>query len=318
MYYMIDVFYGISESEKKKVTLDCYKYIYIDGNFIIPKNDHARANIFTDLYPNIKKYIYIYNYDNNKLSEHNDNEEIIIKPMSPILYFKNFLYKKSDDHVTILQSLHKLLKFTRNMNCEFEEQIMAIKYINPDDIVLEFGSNIGTNSCVISAILEDSTNLVTIEPCKNFHNELETNKKLNNFSFSIEKRALSKNQIVMNGWNSDLNSNKKDDNNWKIIDNISYPNFKQKYQKKFTVLVIDCEGAFYHILNDYPEILNNIRCVIIENDFLDIAHYNKFKEILLSNHFNCIYSKKLENFDFTKYNPPCKDFFYQTFIKKNI
>ena len=33
--------------------------------------------------------------------------------------------------------------------------------------------------------------------------------------------------------------------------------------QKFDVLVIDCEGAFYNILNDIPEILDNIKLIII-------------------------------------------------------
>ena len=32
-------------------------------------------------------------------------------------------------------------------------------------------------------------------------------------------------------------------------------------------MVLDCEGAFYYILKDTPEILNNINLIILENDF---------------------------------------------------
>ena len=43
------------------------------------------------------------------------------------------------------------------------------------------------------------------------------------------------------------------------------------FPKKFNVLVLDCEGAIEPILTDYPEILDNIDKIIIENDFTELA-----------------------------------------------
>jgi hypothetical protein len=35
----------------------------------------------------------------------------------------------------------------------------------------------------------------------------------------------------------------------------------------FDTLVLDCEGAFYYILQDTPEILEGIKLLIMENDY---------------------------------------------------
>jgi len=57
---------------------------------------------------------------------------------------------------------------------------------------------------------------------------------------------------------------------YKNVNIITYSNLCEKYKINFDTLIIDCEGAFYYILLDMPEILENINLVIIENDFNDI------------------------------------------------
>jgi len=53
----------------------------------------------------------------------------------------------------------------------------------------------------------------------------------------------------------------------------------------FDTLVLDCEGAFYFILMDMPEILNNINLIIMENDYHEEAHKNYIDNVLLENGF---------------------------------
>jgi len=56
-------------------------------------------------------------------------------------------------------------------------------------------------------------------------------------------------------------------------------------------LVLDCEGAFYYILMDMPEILNNINLIIMENDYHDINHKKYVDSILIQNNFYVEYSE---------------------------
>ena len=44
----------------------------------------------------------------------------------------------------------------------------------------------------------------------------------------------------------------------------------KKYNIEFDTLVCDCEGALYYILQDFPELMDNIKLIIIENDFPDL------------------------------------------------
>jgi hypothetical protein len=57
-------------------------------------------------------------------------------------------------------------------------------------------------------------------------------------------------------------------------------------------LVLDCEGAFYYILMDMPEILNNINLIIMENDYHDINHKRYIDNILRENNFIVEYSQQ--------------------------
>jgi hypothetical protein len=55
--------------------------------------------------------------------------------------------------------------------------------------------------------------------------------------------------------------------------------------------VLDCEGAFYYILMDMPEILNNIKIIIMENDYWDISQKNYIDDILIKNNFYVDYQE---------------------------
>lgn len=52
---------------------------------------------------------------------------------------------------------------------------------------------------------------------------------------------------------------------------------------------MDCEGAFYYILMDMPEILNNINLIIMENDYHDLSHKQYIDKILNDNMFYLSY-----------------------------
>jgi hypothetical protein len=58
------------------------------------------------------------------------------------------------------------------------------------------------------------------------------------------------------------------------VSTITLEQLKSKYNIEFDTLVLDCEGAFYYILMDMPEILNNINLIIMENDYWDISKKN--------------------------------------------
>ena len=136
---------------------------------------------------------------------------------------------------------------------ELVEQTMAYNFINKNAVVLELGSNIGRNSLIISKILYDSSNLVTLEMDKEFADKCEENKIANNLNFHIINSALSyiplycQNKKHGEGGGYCVDTKYTDD--YIECSTITFEEIESQYNLKFDTLVVDCEGGFYHILH---------------------------------------------------------------------
>jgi FkbM family methyltransferase len=172
---------------------------------------------------------------------------------------------------------------------EYPEQFLSVRFIKPDDCVLEIGGNIGRNSCVISKILNNSNNLLVIESDPLSVSKLEENKNINSLNFKIEGSAISKVPLIQNEWNTKPIIDNLIPDEWKIINTITWNDLKQKYNMNFNVLVADCEGALYYILKDEPEFLNGFQTILIENDFTDITHKEFVDEEFKRNNFKLVF-----------------------------
>lgn len=109
------------------------------------------------------------------------------------------------------------------------------------------------------------------------------NRDLNNLNFFVESSALSKRKLIQNGWNTIPSDTLLEDYIW--VNTITFDELKSKYNIDFDTLVLDCEGAFYYILMDMPEILNNINLIIMENDYTKIEEKYYVDEILKKYNF---------------------------------
>lgn len=229
---------------------------------VIPASDHDRAAVFGDPLVNVLKQVkYIDNFGNETIYKHDQVAKL------------NDLNISSDIEAIIrLNDAHTKIKLQYgNSKEEYPEQLMAAKFIKPTDIVLEIGANIGRNSCMIGKLLNDSSNLVSVESDMDVIKYLEENRNNNGLHFHIEPSAISKRNMVQSGWTTQI----RDDipTGWKKVNTITLNQLMIKYNLKFNTIVADCEGAFYNILQDFPHILDNINTVIIENDYLDYNHY---------------------------------------------
>jgi len=171
---------------------------------------------------------------------------------------------------------------------ELPEQKMAFRYLTGNEKVLELGGNIGRNSLVIASILNkysdgNDKNLVVMESCNNISSQLNENRDINNLNFNIECSALSKKQLIQKDWTTIPSDIILD--GYFPVNVIDFETLESKYKIKFDTLILDCEGAFYYILQDMPEILNNINLIIMENDYLDINHKNFVDKVLTDNNF---------------------------------
>jgi hypothetical protein len=209
--------------------------------------------------------------------------------------------------INIIESLHNTFQFIGgNIKEEYPEQIMSTLFIDPKAKVLELGSSIGRNTLIISSILENHQNLVTLECDSETYKILLINKLNNNFNFISENCALSYRKLIQKEGNT-IPGNELN-NGYSNVNIITFQELEQKYNIQFDTFVVDCESAFYYILLDYPNMLDNIHTIIMENDYLDINMKLSVDKILLNKQFKRIYVK-------SGGWGPCYNMFYEVWQK---
>lgn len=297
------IYYGIQDNYTD-ITQLVFEKCFDGKSIIIPKNDVSRSQLFGDPLRKVLKHININNtiYNDKKLikillTQKNINENIqyINKSKYPELY---------------VNYIHSTFRFKHgNFNDELTEQIMSAKFIDHADIVLEIGGNHGRNSLIISSLLKDSKNLVVLETLTNCCQILKKHRRINKLNFHIENSALSKQKLLQRGWHCFPYDSVSNPEKYRNVNIMSYKDLINKYKLNFNVLVLDCEGAFYYILQDFPEIINNINKILIENDFNNNEHKEFVHNLLIKNNFKIVYSQ-----DFNVGKKHFQDF-HQTWIR---
>lgn len=305
----IKFFYGI-ENKYTDITTKVLNNCLINNIITIPSTDIARARIFGDPNPNILKHIIIQS-DKNIVKYHDTQVISIPYPYEYKKLSRQDWWEQTgkfiEDKVQQLNALHNYLTIKHgNIKDELPEQLMAIKYINPDDTVLELGSNIGRNTCIIAQMLSDDKRLVTLECNPIYVVQLTENRNDNNFNFQIESSALSKKSLIQRGWETTVSDIVPD--GFFKVNTIDWSNLQKKYNLKFTTLVADCEGALYYILQDEPDLLQDFQTIIMENDFLDISHKKFVDANFIQHGFTCVY-REAGGWG------PCSDCFFEIWQK---
>jgi hypothetical protein len=166
------------------------------------------------------------------------------------------------------------------INTERPEQELIAKYLPNDCCVLEMGGESGTTSLIINKILKDPTKHVLVEPSQNSLPKLLKTQKIYNTQFKIAYGFVGRKREEHEKLWSECKYRKMFDIN----------ELESLVNQKFDVLVIDCEGAFYNILIDMPEILDNIKLIIIEMDGPD-DKIPFIRNKLIQNNFELVHSQ---------------------------
>ena len=271
------IYYGISNSSIDVTDICFTKLINNKGTITIPRGDCDRAHYFTDPLFGTHKKIFIKN--DGVETEYDESYQIKINTIN------NKIYATNENEVNNkLNNIRSKLKISHgDFNDEVPEQKMSVRYLTGNEKVLEIGGNVGRNSLIIASILNNTENLLTLESDATIASQLKENRDLNFYNFHIECSALSNRKLIQKGWETTPSDILQPGYNW--INTITLEQLKTKYNFEFDTLVLDCEGAFYYILMDMPEILNNVNLIIMENDYLDISKKNYIDEVLTKNNF---------------------------------
>lgn len=301
--------YGLA-NENIDVTNICMNKLKINEYIIIPSGDNYRGEYFSDPLPNILKSVFIID-DSGITTEYDSSRKIYINLKTNEVNADNIssLYQSSDINKTLNDIHSKLILRHGSFLEELPEQKIALSYLTGNEKVLEIGGNIGRNSLIISYILgnKNNNNLLVLESDNEIFNKLKENRDLNNMNFLLENSALSNRKLIQSGWITVPSDTLME--GYKPVNTITFNEIKSKYNIDFDTLVLDCEGAFYYILLDMPEILENINLIIMENDYTYINHKNFIDSQLKTNNFYVDYSE-------SGGWGPCYENFYEVWKKK--
>jgi FkbM family methyltransferase len=287
--------YGLA-NKTVDITIICLTKLLNNNIITIPSGDDARASLFSDpIFGTVKK---IYILHDSISTEYDANQTIKINIVDNTIHVVSNL--EIDTKLSTIQS--KLQLKYGSFEHELPEQKMVTRYFTGKEKVLEIGGNIGRNSLIIASILENSSNLVVLECDPNIANQLFENREINNLKFTIENAALSKRKLIQQGWNTIVSDKILD--GYQPVHTITLTELSSKYKIEFDTLVLDCEGAFYYILMDMPEIINNVKLIIMENDYWELSHKKYIDSVLTKNNF---YRDYVEGGGWG----PCKNNFYE-------
>jgi FkbM family methyltransferase len=276
--------YGLDKNniDITKISLNKCKHYYFKNLICIPKNNIKRSELFGKINNDNNNCIYIYN-NNELIYVVNENTNCFINTTNNEV---SFIIPEVVETYNKLKNIQSKLKIKYgSFNEEFPEQMMVTKYIRGHEKVLEIGGNIGRNSLIIAYILNscNNNNFVSLECDTNICNQLIENRNINNLSFHIVNAALSNRKLIQKEWDTIVSDKLLD--GYKPVRVINYERLLNKSNIIFDTLVLDCEGAFYYILMDMPEILKNINLIIMENDYNEISKKEYIDKIFIENNF---------------------------------
>jgi len=294
-----------------------YNTLMKNGIIRIPRYDYQRCAALQQPVNGIKKNITI--IDCNRVKKrYNDTTEIYIDTLNSEIYTIDCNIPKHivDVYPEIignkLNLIHLIIPLKHDwFGTEIPEQVLSIKFLTGNEKVLELGSNIGRNTFVIAFILNKSNNynLVSLESNSDIYQKLVENKEGTGLNCFLENAALSKRNLIQeidssssSGWETVVSDVVTE--GYQKVNTITFDELEKKYNITFDTLVLDCEGAFFYILLDMPEILNNINLIIMENDYHDIEQKKYIDGLLKENGLSVVHS---EGGGWG----PCADFFYQ-------
>lgn len=266
----------------------------------IPAGDEERAYLFTDPVWGQVKLIYINDVSGGYIA----STHIFIDLSSNAVFVDEMPAYIRTIYPTIIESIEngKILKKLQQIQAglkldggtfydEFPEQLMATRYMTGNEKVLEIGGNIGRNSLVIASILNKvgNSNFVSLESNTEIYKQLLHNKEINRLNFFVENSALSKRRLIQTHWYSEVSDVVKP--GYFPVNIMTYADLLEKYNIQFDTLVLDCEGAFYYILMDMPEILDHVTLIIMENDYHDISQKVYLDSVLIAKNFHADYTE---------------------------
>ena len=150
---------------------------------------------------------------------------------------------------------------------EIPERFAVLKHLNPKSKVLEVGANKGGVSSLIALVLEDPSNLVSVEPiestCEGLRNlGTQLGKEFRVFCGVV--RGNNSKYVQCTG-SKDSYAVCRDSTEASLTKNLTLDELEVRFNITFDTVVIDCEGCYVSFLQDILS-RNTIKQIQIEWD----------------------------------------------------
>ncbi len=292
---MVRFLYGGIEGRFRDVSGLCLTHFLVDMTICIPASDEDRAKRLGDPFPGQEKTLVAVTDDGKnviipagveaKLTLTDEIQRGIEK--APAERVRTRADRSPEENI---RHVHEHVSFALGtMSDEIVEQYMAANFIPSTAKVLEIGANIGRNSVLISSILDDPSNLVSLECNPNFIALLTHNRDINKAGFHIVDAALSYRRLAMKDWDTVVigEDGVIPEGHFETR-TITFEEITETYGS-FDTLVADCEGALRYILEDCPQLLDGVNLVVMENDYHHEADYEFVKDMLETRGFERVF-----------------------------
>ncbi|TXI37300.1 MAG: hypothetical protein E6Q56_10810 [Mycobacterium sp.] len=278
---MMYFFYGHTHSYLD-ITDQVLRFCCDGDRIFIPASDTVRADMFSDpAYGHVKQIVVIAESDGVRTCRaYPGGTPVDLRlPAEVPRPTRSRPVATSGPAEETVTRIHEQLHFIGGrLTDELPEQTMIARFLDPGATVLEIGANIGRSTLMISSILTDSANLVTMECLPPAVEILRCNRRANDFAFRIEPSALSRRPLIQRGWET-MPSDGVPPPGWRTVSTITFGELVAKYGMAFDTVVADCEGALFYILKDDPDMLDGITKVILEADYPNIDHKRSVEEV---------------------------------------
>lgn len=169
-----------------------------------------------------------------------------------------------------LAEIHKTQLVHGSWCDELKEQLLGMMFVADEDVVVEIGANIGRNTCALAARLKGTGyRMLSFETIVDNERALRENL----VAIQAQERvslifaALSSRRLCQKGWDAfpcpdgaPSDALEVATTDWKRAQT-------QLGDRRPTAIVADCEGAMLPILKDFPDMLDGIQTIVMENDF---------------------------------------------------
>jgi len=183
----------------------------------------------------------------------------------------------------------------KGFRCYIEYPIweMVQKHVPKDATIMEIGARFGTTTCDAAHRQGNSGRLLAVEPDASVEGDLMANLKSHDCHARVLRGVVSSRPLVLQMENYDSVSNTANSSaGGVVVPNFEWDAVEKASGLKFDALIVDCEGCFGQMVEEYGPKFRQVNVVVLEGDRYDEGEYKKMADTMQENGLQLVEKKK--------------------------